>query len=72
MNPIPLFAYLIQNSSQENWNVYDSFGGSGTTIMACEQLGRNGFPMELDPHYCHVIINRWETYTGKKAKKIDV
>ena len=72
MKPIPLFAYLIQNSSQENWNVYDSFGGSGTTIMACEQLGRNGFSMELDPHYCDVIINRWETYTGKKAKKIDV
>lgn len=72
MKPIPLFAYLIQNSSQEGWNVYDSFGGSGTTIMACEQLGRNGFPMELDPHYCDVIINRWETYTGKKAEKIKV
>lgn len=69
MKPIPLFAYLIQNSSQEGWNVYDSFGGSGTTIMACEQLDRNGFSMELDPHYCDVIINRWETYTGKKAEK---
>lgn len=72
MKPIPLFAYLIQNSSQEGWNVYDSFGGSGTTIMACEQLDRNGFSMELDPHYCDVIINRWETYTGKKAEKITV
>lgn len=72
MKPIPLFAYLIQNSSQEGWNVYDSFGGSGTTIMACEQLDRNGFLMELDPHYCDVIINRWETYTGKKAEKIKV
>lgn len=71
MKPIPLFAYLIQNSSQEGWNVYDSFGGSGTTIMACEQLGRNGFSMELDPHYCDVIINRWETYTGRKAEKIN-
>ena len=71
MKPIPLFAYLIQNSSQEGWNVYDSFGGSGTTIMACEQLNRKGFSMELDPHYCDVIINRWETYTGKKAKKIN-
>lgn len=69
MKPIPLFAYLIQNSSQEGWNVYDSFGGSGTTVMACEQLDRNGFLMELDPHYCDVIINRWETYTGKKAEK---
>lgn len=72
MKPIPLFAYLIQNSSQEGWNVYDSFGGSGTTIMACEQLNRNGFSMELDPHYCDVIINRWETYTGEKAEKITV
>ena len=72
MKPIPLFAYLIQNSSQEGWNVYDSFGGSGTTIMACEQLDRNGFSMELDPHYCDVIINRWETNTGKKAEKITV
>lgn len=72
MKPIPLFAYLIQNSSQEGWNVYDSFGGSGTTVMACEQLNRNGFLMELDPHYCDVIINRWETYTGKKAEKIKV
>lgn len=72
IKPIPLFAYLIQNSSQEGWNVYDSFGGSGTTIMACEQLDRNGFSMELDPHYCDVIINRWETYTGKKAEKITV
>lgn len=72
MKPIPLFAYLIQNSSQEGWNVYDSFGCSGTTIMACEQLNRNGFSMELDPHYCDVIINRWETYTGKKAEKIKV
>lgn len=72
MKPIPLFAYLIQNSSQEGWNVYDSFGGSGTTVMACEQLDRNGYLMELDPHYCDVIINRWETYTGKKAEKIKV
>lgn len=71
MKPIPLFAYLIQNSSQEEWNVYDSFGGSGTTIMACEQLNRKGFSMELDPHYCDVIINRWETYTGEKAEKVN-
>lgn len=72
MKPIPLFAYIIQNSSQEGWNVYDSFGGSGTTIMACEQLNRTGFSMELDPHYCDVIINRWETYTGQKAEKVNI
>lgn len=72
MKPIPLFAYIIQNSSQEGWNVYDSFGGSGTTIMACEQLNRTGFSMELDPHYCDVIINRWETYTGQKSEKVNI
>lgn len=71
MKPIPLFAYLIQNSSQENWNVYDSFGGSGTTLIAAEQLNRNAFLMELDPHYCDVIIARWEKLTGEKAVKID-
>ena len=71
MKPIPLFAYLIQNSSQERWNVYDSFGGSGTTLIAAEQLNRNAFLMELDPHYCDVIIARWEKLTGEKAVKID-
>lgn len=71
MKPIPLFAYLIRNSSQENWNVYDSFGGSGTTLIAAEQLNRNAFLMELDPHYCDVIIARWEKLTGEKAVKID-
>ena len=71
MKPIPLFAYLIQNSSQEGWNVYDSFGGSGTTLIAAEQLNRNAFLMELDPHYCDVIIARWEKLTGEKAVKID-
>lgn len=71
MKPIPLFAYLIQNSSQEGWNVYDGFGGSGTTLIAAEQLNRNAFLMELDPHYCDVIIARWEKLTGEKAVKID-
>lgn len=51
--------------------MYDSFGGSGTTLMACEQLNRKAFLMELDPHYCDVIINRWETYAGKKAVKLN-
>lgn len=48
----------------------DSFGGSGTTIMACEQLGRKARLMELDPRYVDVIIRRWEEYTGEKAVKI--
>ena len=48
-------------------NVLDLFGGSGSTLIACEQLGRNCFMMELDPHYVDVIIARWEQFTGKKA-----
>lgn len=50
--------------------VLDAFGGSGTTLIACEQTGRICRMMELDPHYVDVIIDRWETMTGKKAEKI--
>lgn len=50
--------------------IYDPFGGSGTTLIACEQLGRECYVMELDPHYCDVILTRWEQFTGKKAKKV--
>lgn len=71
MKPIPLFAYQIQNSTKEGDCVLDSFGGSGTTLIACEQLKRKAFLMELDPHYCDVIIARWEKLTGKKAEKIN-
>lgn len=71
MKPIPLFDYLIKNSSKEGDIVLDSFGGSGTTIMACEQNGRRGYCMEIDPRYVDVIVDRWETYTGKKAVRVD-
>ena len=50
--------------------VLDLFGGSGTTMMACEQLGRKAYLMEYDPHYADVIVKRWEEYTGKKAELI--
>lgn len=70
MKPIPLFDYLIRNSSKPGDIVLDTFGGSGTTIMACEQNGRNGYCMELDPKYVDVIINRWEAFTGEKAQLI--
>lgn len=69
MKPIPLLAYLIGNSTQEGDTVLDSFGGSGSTLMACEQMGRTCYSMELDPHYCDVIIQRWEDYTGKEATR---
>jgi DNA modification methylase len=68
--PVFLPAEAINNSSQEGDAVLDLFGGSGSTLIACEQLNRQCFMMELDPKYIDVIINRWETFTGKKAVKI--
>lgn len=70
MKPVPLFDYQIKNSTKTGDNVLDLFGGSGTTMMACEQNGRNAYLMELDPKYVDVIIKRWEDFTGKKAVKI--
>lgn len=70
MKPIELFAYQIQNSSRKGDIVLDSFGGSGTSIIACEQLNRKCYMMELDPHYCDVIVARWEKLTGKTAQKL--
>ena len=60
-------ARFIVNSSEKGQIVLDAFGGSGTTIIAAEQLGRKARVMELDPHYCDVIIQRWEQFTGGKA-----
>ena len=70
MKPVSLIENALKNSSLENDNVLDLFGGSGTTLIACEQLNRKCFMMEYDPHYCDVIIARWEKLTGKKAVKI--
>ena len=70
MKPVGLFAYQINNSSQAGEIVLDIFGGSGTSIIACEQLGRKCYTMELDPRYVDVIIARWEKFTGRKAEKI--
>lgn len=69
MKPVPLFAYQIDNNTKPGAAVLDLFGGSGTTIIACEQTGRTGFLMELDPRYCDVIVQRWEKLTGRKATK---
>jgi site-specific DNA-methyltransferase (adenine-specific) len=71
MKPLKLCANLIKNSTKPNENVLDLFGGSGSTLMACEQLDRNCYMMEYDPKYVDVIIDRWETFTGKKAEKIN-
>lgn len=70
MKPIALFDYQIKNSTKSGDVVLDLFGGSGTTIMACEQDGRNACVMEFDPKYVDVIIKRWEDFTGEKAELI--
>lgn len=65
--PIALCARAIKSSSREGDIVLDVFGGSGSTLIACEQLGRKCRMVELDPHYCDVIVTRWEKETGKEA-----
>lgn len=67
MKPIPLIGKQIRNRSKPGEKVLDLFGGSGTTLIACEQMNRKCFIMEYDPKYADVIIDRWEQYTGKKA-----
>lgn len=71
MKPIPLIAYQMCNSTKPGDLVLDSFGGSGTTMIAAEQMGRRARLMELDPHYCDVIIARWEKLTGKEAVRVE-
>lgn len=71
MKPVRLMARLVHNSSAPGQTVLDLFGGSGTTLIAAEQLGRRAYMMELDPKYVDVIIDRWEKLTGEKAVRID-
>lgn len=68
MKPIKLMAQLIENSTKPGAIVLDTFCGSGSTLIACEQLNRICYAMELDPKYCDVIIKRWEDFTGKTAE----
>jgi DNA modification methylase len=67
MKPVALFEYQLLNNTKGGDIVLDSFGGSGTTMIAAEKNGRVGYLMELDPKYCDVIVKRWEDFTGKKA-----
>ena len=68
---ITLPSEFIKHFSNEKENILDLFGGSGSTMIACEQLNRNCYMMELSQHYCQVIIDRWEQFTGKKALKLN-
>ena len=67
MKPVELFRYLVGNSTRKGQVILDSFGGSGTTLIACEDIGRKARLLELDPAYCDVIIERWQKFTGQKA-----
>jgi len=67
MKPIALVSRFLKNSAAKNDLVLDSFAGSGSTLIACEQLGLRSANVELDPIYCDVIVDRWEKLTGKKA-----
>lgn len=71
MKPVALFDYQIKNNTKGGDIVLDLFGGSGTTIIACEQNGRKAYSMEYDPKYAQVIIERWEQFTGDKAVKLE-
>ena len=70
MKPIELIANALLNSTKKGDAVLDTFGGSGSTLIACEQLNRKCYMCELDEHYCDVILQRWENLTEKKAIRI--
>ncbi|WP_345194305.1 site-specific DNA-methyltransferase, partial [Kistimonas scapharcae] len=67
MKPVDLIISMVRNSSKRGDSVLDLCGGSGSTLIACEKLGRSSRVMELDPHYCDVIIRRWQKFTGQDA-----
>jgi len=67
MKPVALFEYLMLNNTKGGDLVLDSFGGSGTTVIAAEKNGRHARAVELDPRYCDVIIKRWQDFTGRQA-----
>ena len=69
--PVGMLADILKDFSEENDSILDCFGGSGSTLIACEQLNRKCYMCELDPHYCDVIISRWETLTGREAVLIN-
>ncbi len=71
MKPVELVERAIRNSSKSRDIVLDLFGGSGSTLIACEKTGRSARLIELDPKYVDVIIRRWQDYTGKQATRVE-
>ena len=70
MKPVELVERAIRNSSKTRDLVLDPFGGSGSTLIACEKSGRRARLIELDPKYVDVIVKRWEEFTGRKATRL--
>ena len=68
--PIRILSNVLVDFTKDKEIIYDGFGGSGSTLIACEQLNRKCYMMELDPKYCSVIIERWEALTGKEAQNL--
>jgi len=71
MKPIELLVRAIEHGTAKGMSVYDGFLGSGSTLIACEKTNRKCYGMEIDPHYCDVIVKRWEDYTGNKAERFE-
>jgi DNA modification methylase len=69
MKPVELVERAVRNSSKGRDTVLDVFGGSGTTLIACEKAGRQARLIELEPRYCDVIVRRWEAFTGGQARR---
>ena len=69
--PIRLCLHFIEKFSEEQNIIIDPFLGSGSTLIACDKTNRKCYGMELDPHYCDVIVKRWEEFTGKKAERVE-
>jgi len=70
MKPVELIRRHIENSSDPGQTVLDQFAGSGSTLIAAEQTGRNALLMELDSRFCDVVVKRWQDFTGRKAQRI--
>lgn len=68
MKPLGLLRKMILNTTKIDETIYDPFGGSGSTLMACENTHRKCYMVEMDPEYCEIIIKRWEKTTNKKSK----
>jgi DNA modification methylase len=67
MKPVALIERMLRNSARAGDVVLDAFGGSGSTLIAAEQLGMRAHLCELDPRYCDVILRRWQEFTGRRA-----